>query len=207
MASMPTRELDPDAWPRRDHFRLFQALDHPYFTVTVELDLTSWLAETRAAGRPFFASLVHKLTAIANDLEPFRVRVRNERVVVHDHLDPSFTVPWRGDLFNFCTVPWESNLDKFLAHCLPAIEAAQNADHLLLDPAVPDDKLYLSCLPWFSFTSMTHAVGQGDTIPRLAWSRTVEREGRTFLPLNFQLHHGLLDGLHVAWFLERFALQ
>jgi chloramphenicol O-acetyltransferase type A len=204
MASVPYHELDPEAWPRRDHFRLFQALANPYWSVTVELDLTAWLAANRAAGRPFFPALVHRFTAVANQLEPFRVRVRHDRLVVHDHLDPSFTVPWRGDLFNFCTLPFEPDVDAFLARCLPAIEAAQTADRLLLDPTVPDGLIYLSCLPWYAFSSMTHAVGTGDTIPRLSWSRTLERDGRTWLPLNFQLHHGLLDGIHVARFLEAF---
>jgi chloramphenicol O-acetyltransferase type A len=203
MGSMPYRVLDQDAWPRRDHFRLFQGLSNPYWSITVELDLAAWLARNREAGRPFFPALVHALTGVANQLEPFRVRVRGERVVVHDQVRASFTVPWRDDMFNFCDVDWEPDVDAFLARCLPAIEAARNADRLLLDPAVPDDVIYQSCLPWFGFSSMTHAVGTGDTIPRLSWGRL---QG-SILPLNFQLHHGLLDGVHVARFLEAFELQ
>ncbi|MDB5098336.1 MAG: chloramphenicol acetyltransferase [Cyanobacteria bacterium RYN_339] len=206
MASVPYTDLDLATWPRRDHMRLFQRLANPYFSVTVDLDITAWLAANRAAGRPFFPALVHRMTAVANGIEAFRTRIRGERVVLHDRIDPSFTVPWRGDMFNFCTVDFEPDVDAFLARCLPAIAASESADGLILDPAVPDDKLYLSCLPCFPFSSMTHAVGTGDTIPRLAWGRATEREGRTWLAVNFQLHHGLLDGVHVARFLESFGM-
>jgi chloramphenicol O-acetyltransferase len=205
MASV--QHIDLETWPRRDHFRLFQALENPHFSVTTELDITDWLAASKAAGRPFFPAMVHRLCAVANQLEPFRMRIRGEQVVVHDRIHASFTVPWRGDLFNFCDVAFEPDVDAFLARCVPAIAAAQAADHLLLDPTVPDDRLYLSCLPWFPLTSMTHAVGKGDSFPRLAWGRAQERDGRTVVAINFQVHHALVDGVHLARFLDMFALQ
>jgi chloramphenicol O-acetyltransferase type A len=66
--------------------------------------------------------------------------------------------------------------------------------------------LFLSCVPWFAFTGVTHAVDarSQDSIPRISWGRLVEREGRSILPMNFQLHHGLADGLHVAKFMAAF---
>jgi chloramphenicol O-acetyltransferase type A len=199
--------LDLDTWPRRDHFTLFRAVDFPYFSVTVEVDLTAWLATTRAAGRPVFPALVHELTAIANSLPPFRVRIRGEQVIQHDQLDCSFTVPWRDDLFNFCTVAFDPDVDVFLARCLPAIAASQAAECLTLDDAWRDDMVYLSCLPWFAFTSMTHAVDarSGDSFPRVAWGKMTEREGKTTVPMNFQVHHALLDGKHIAQFLALLA--
>lgn len=197
-------EVDLETWARRDHYKLYRALDFPYFSVTVALDVTAWHAAITAAGLPFYPTLVHRVTAVANGLEAFRLRIRGERVVLHERLHPSFTVPWREDLFNFCTVPFEPDLDAFLARCEPAIAATKAADHLLLDEPGRDDMLFISCLPWLAFTGMTQVCDarSGDSFPRVVWGRLTQHGGRLSLPLNLQLHHALADGVHAARFVE-----
>jgi chloramphenicol O-acetyltransferase type A len=52
-----------------------------------------------------------------------------------------------------------------------------------------------------SFTGMVHPLfGSGDSIPRLAWGKFYEEGGRLQMPLNVQVHHALLDGVHVSRF-------
>jgi chloramphenicol O-acetyltransferase type A len=151
--------------------------------------------------------MVFHMTEAANAVEAFRLRIRGEGVGVHDRIHPSFPVPWCETLFNFCTLDFEPDAERFLARCQVAIAETQAASRLLLDEPQRDDMIFLSCVPWFSFTSATHPVDvrSGDSIPRISWGRTIERDGRTLMPVNLQLHHGLADGLHVAQFLE--ALQ
>jgi chloramphenicol O-acetyltransferase type A len=201
---MAWKEIDMATWPRRDHFKLYTGMDFPYFSLTVDVDLTAWLAARRAAGQPFFPSLVHHMTSVANQLENFRTRIRGDKVVLHDQLRPSFAVPWRGDCINFCTVDYEPELEAFLPKCEAAIAFTQAADHLLLDEPGKDELIFLGCLPWFSFTSMTHACNAraGDSFPRISWGKLLSRDGRDLVPVNFQLHHALADGLHVARFIE-----
>lgn len=198
------QQIDMATWARRDHFRLFKALDHPYFGVSLELDLGAWLGAIKQAGRPFYPALVHEVAVAANAVEAFRLRIRGEGVVLHDRVHPSFTVPWGEGLFNFCTVDFQPEAEAFLARALPAKAAAQAADRLLLDDAHRDDLLFLSCLPWFSFTGLTQvgdARGQ-DSYPRIAWGKLRESEGRSLLPMHVQVHHALADGWHVACFVE-----
>lgn len=206
---MSVHEIDFATWPRRDHFQLYQSLDFPYFSVTLDFDITEWHRSTREAGLPFFPAFVHAVTAVANELEAFRLRIRGERVVLHDRIHPSFTVPWRGELFNFCTVDFEPDLATFIARYHEAAAAASAADRLLLDEPQRDDMIFLTSAPWFAFTGLTHPVDRAgnDSFPRVAWGRLTERDGRVLLPLNFQMHHGLADGWHVARFLELLAAR
>lgn len=201
---MPHRTVDLETWPRREHYQLFKALDHPFFTVTVEVDLTDWLAAIRAAGLPFYPSLVHQVTAATNAVEALRTRMRGDTVVIHDRIDVSFTVPWREELFNFCTVAFDPDLTTFLANCEPAVARARTAPHLLLDEAHRDDMIYVSSAPWFAFTGLTQVgdAKSGDSFPRVAWGKLVERDGRSHVTMNIQLHHAVADGLHVARFLD-----
>ncbi|MFP5502236.1 MAG: CatA-like O-acetyltransferase, partial [Candidatus Sericytochromatia bacterium] len=128
-----------------------------------------------------------------------------ERVVLHDVVHLSFTVPWREELFNFCLVDFDAELETFLARAVPAMAAATNADRLLLDPPGQDDMVFISAVPWFAFTGASQPgdARSGDSFPRFVWGRVTSRDGRERLPLNVQLHHGLADGLHIGRFLER----
>ena len=64
-----------------------------------------------------------------------------------------------------------------------------------------DDWIYLTCVPWLSFTGLTHPTnGRDDCIPRIAWGK-VERHGETWrMPVAIQVHHALVDGRHIGQF-------
>jgi chloramphenicol O-acetyltransferase type A len=40
-------------------------------------------------------------------------------------------------------------------------------------------------------------------VPRIAWGRFEEREGKLVMPLNVQAHHALIDGVHLAKFFRK----
>ncbi len=50
-----------------------------------------------------------------------------------------------------------------------------------------------------SFTSMMHPthLHPVDSVPRIAWGKFGETERRE-MPLSVQVHHGLMDGIHVG---------
>jgi chloramphenicol O-acetyltransferase type A len=39
-------------------------------------------------------------------------------------------------------------------------------------------------------------------VPRIAWGKFVTEGDRVIMPLNVQVHHGLIDGLHAGRFYE-----
>lgn len=197
--------LDFETWERRDHFRLYNAMEYPYFGITVDLDVTGLMGSLKAMELPVYPTLIHAVTRVASEIPEFRTRVRGEQVVLHDRLTPSFTVPWRGDLFNFCTLEFDPDRERFVRACKEAMALAQDADALILDAPERDDLIFMTCFPWRGFSGMTHPVNPrgGDAFPRFAWGKVTPREGREFLPFNLQLHHGLADGAHAARFLER----
>ncbi len=197
--------IDLETWERREHFRLFNAMEYPYFGLSVDLDVTGLLADLKAADLPVYPTLIHAVTGAANEIPEFRTRVRDDQVILHERVSPSFTVPWRGDLFNFCTVPYEADRDRFIRDCQKAMFRSENAEALILDDSDRDDLIFLTCFPWRAFTGVTHPVNPrgNDYFPRFAWGKIAEREGREFLPFNLQLHHGLADGVHAARFLSR----
>lgn len=197
--------IDLDTWNRRDHFRLYDAMEYPYLGVTVDVEVTGLLTSLKESEVPVYPALIHAVATAANEIEAFRLRIRQNQVVRHERVHPSFTVPWRDELFNFVTTRYLSDRARFLPECMAAIAAAERSESLLLDEPGRDDMVFMTCLPWLAFSSVTHPVSprNKDSIPRFAWGKIIRKEGREVLPFNLQLHHGLADGVHVARFLAR----
>ena len=63
-----------------------------------------------------------------------------------------------------------------------------------------------SVLPWFDFTSISHArdFSHPDSAPRITFGKITEAEGRRTMPVSIHAHHALADGLHVAQLVEKF---
>ena len=60
-----------------------------------------------------------------------------------------------------------------------------------------------TCLrKWVSFTSFMHALDLAsvDSVPRFAWGKFFEEGALLKMPLSVQVHHALMDGIHVGRF-------
>jgi chloramphenicol O-acetyltransferase type A len=69
-----------------------------------------------------------------------------------------------------------------------------------------DDLLFVSCVPWIHFTSISHPIqsDKTDSIPRISWGKFSLTGDQVSLPISVQLHHGLADGFHVGLFFKKF---
>ena len=197
------RAIDLHGWPRREAFELFRSFDFPYLSLTAEVDVTR-LRHAERNGRPSFTiELVHAIARAANAVAPFRQRIRGEGVVEHTVVHPSITILAENDQFRFCTLPFSDDADAFASLSSAQIEEARRTGSIFLEPD-RDDFLFMTAIPWVSFTGFVHPVplDPPDSVPRFAWGRFRERDGRVVLPLNVQAHHALVDGIHVGRFYE-----
>lgn len=129
------------------------------------------------------------------------------RPLLHERVNPSFTEPRAdGELFKCVGVEWCEDLGEFLRRCGEA--SARQGDRFLLDSEeARDDYLYLSCLPWVDFTSVSQAgsFDRDDAVPHITWGKYAREGGRVTMPLSVTAHHAFCDGIHVGRFFD--ALQ
>ena len=66
--------------------------------------------------------------------------------------------------------------------------------------------MYFTALPWLHFTSFSHARrwGQEDAIPRFAFGRADADGARLWMPFSVEVHHALMDGVHVGRYVQDF---
>jgi chloramphenicol O-acetyltransferase type A len=198
------RYLDIRNWARRDVFEFFRAFDKPYFNICTRLDVTNLIALLRE--RPQISvSLAYHYFALraANEIEPFRYRIREGKVVVHDTINGGTTVLLPNETFTLAYFDYEANFRKFIDQAERAV-----SDVLLGDggfkPDPRDDRIHFTTLPWVSFTSFSHARnwGREDSVPKIAFGKFIKEDGRTLLPFSVEVHHALMDGLHVGRYLS-----
>ena len=72
-------------------------------------------------------------------------------------------------------------------------------------PLDGDDRIHFTVLPWVSFTSFAHARNKtrAVSVPKIAFGKFIRQNERTFLPISVEVHHAMMDGLHVGRFMNR----
>ena len=79
--------VDLKTWKRREHYELFGKYEHPFFGVTVEVDVTrAWNRCRKPGGPPFFLASLFLMLRAANETEAFRLRLRRRGVWLHDRV-------------------------------------------------------------------------------------------------------------------------
>lgn len=191
---------------RRKHFEFFRQMNHPHFSVTANVDITRMAHELKAKDLPFMATVVWLVTRTANAIEQYRWRIRGEKVVEHDVVHPSFAIDTEvSDVFSFCEVQYSEDYKAFLDVALATIETTRR-NPVFEDEPGRDDYLFLSSLPWVSFTAITHAMNYHphDSVPRITWGRFFRQGNQVLMPLSVQAHHALVDGRQMGAFFEMF---
>jgi chloramphenicol O-acetyltransferase type A len=197
--------LDTEAWSRRHLFRLFKDYDDPFVNVCADVDVTPLLAFARGRGLSLFVTYHFLSTKTANELEPFRYRLRGERVLVHERVDAGAIVLLADDSFTFVYFDFEGEFRNFHERARAAVEQARLEPPPLNARADRDDLIYHSVIPWVSFTSISHARDsrRQSGIPKITFGKYREAGGRVLMPVSVEVHHALMDGLHVGRFFER----
>lgn len=202
---MTGHPLDLDAWPRRQQFDFFRTYDIPFFNLCAEVEVTAMRAFCRAHGISFTLAAWYTCLSTANAVEPFRYRLRGDGVWVHDRIDVGTTILRRDETFGFCYFDHADTFSAFRAGAEAALAAFHSGAPGLVTRDDRDDLLHGSTIPWVRFTSVSHArrFNRTDSIPKLAFGRFIERGPQSAMPVSVEVHHALMDGLHVGRFFEQ----
>ena len=191
--------IDLSTWLRRKHFEVFSAFDYLHINVCANVEITALRAFVKQRSLSLNITLIYLFARVANAIPEFRYRIREGQVVEHEVVHPSSTIMTEGDLFSFCTIPYVANYATFAAQATVVIEQMQQQPRLEDEPG-KDDLLFMTSLPWVSFTALQHPIHMHpvDSVPRISWGKFFAEGEALKMPLSVQVHHGLLDGVHLG---------
>jgi chloramphenicol O-acetyltransferase type A len=198
------RSIDMQTWSRRQHFNLYNSFNHPHFNMCANVDLTQFLPYLKQNGISFNAAFVYLVSRTANEVPEFRYRIHGDVVIEHEIVHPSTTVLVSEEVFSFLSLTHVDDFHAFLAEYSEKM-AYVKTHPTLEDASKDDDMLFMTAIPWVSFTSFMHPINMHpcDTIPRFAWGKYFMEGERVRMPLSVQGHHAVMDGLHMARFYEK----
>lgn len=207
---MQDRDIPLEAWPRRAALDHFRRMAQPAFSVTVPVDVTGLRERAARHGATPWLAYHHAALEAANGIEALHQTLTNGGQGVREFaaIHASTTVLRDDGSFGFLTLPRDPSLAAFAARAKPGIERVRRASGSLFAGDEPGDVreetlVHMTALPWLAFTAFTHARGQGDDRPKVAFGRFTERDGRLLMPVAVDVHHALCDGVHVGRFFER----
>lgn len=189
-------------WPRKEIFDFFSPMSQPFFSVTFRQDVTKLYRFAKENGISFYYALTYLCTRAVNQVNAFRYLIKDGQLYLSDGRSPSFTDLHPGcEQFHIVTMPCEGDIVSFSR----AAREKSRAQTTFIDmTAETDDLIYISCLPWVELTALTNErdFDKDDSIPRLAWGKYVEENGRKTVHMSMELNHRFVDGIHVGKFHE-----
>lgn len=149
--------IDMEAWPRRSHFEWLKNFDMPHFNMCANMDITAFRTAVKESGVSFTVAVVYLIARVANDVPEFRQRIRGDAVVEHETVHPSTTYIVEGDTFSFVHMSYDEDFSVFADRAARQIEVVRENPNIEYDPGL-DDRLYLTSIPWVSFTGFIHLL-------------------------------------------------
>ena len=196
--------IDLNTWKRSEYLQHYLTNLRTVVSMTVDIDITNLLQQSKAHGRRFFPTFLFVVTKIVNSHEEFRMSYdENGQVGIWDVVYPSYIL-FHQQEENFTRVftAWTNDFNQFYHNVTHDLEAYQSFQGFSIE-GVPPNTFDVSCLPWTRYRSFDiHVFDEGTYLaPVITWGKFEEDStGRIILPLSMQIHHAAADGFHICRF-------
>lgn len=198
------QKIDLETWERRASFDFFKSFTEPYHGVCLRADCTETYNYAKDHRLSVFLSLLHRSLVAAHEVENFKTRLVGGTVWSYELINGGSAVGRENGTIGLGHYQFRPQIDEFVREAAIEVDRVRQRDDIERYPEA--NLIRYSVLPWFDFTSISHArdFSHEDSAPRITFGKITEADGRRTMPVSIHVHHALADGLHVAQFVERF---
>ncbi len=204
------KQLDINTWARKEHFDFYNEFSDPYFNVCVRINVKPVFEYAKRSKTSFYQCYLFAAMKAVNGYQPMRLRIKDECVFDVPNIELSTVQIAPDDSFRIAYLPFSDSLSEYSELCDAAFESALSQNFFSTQFVENEGRIncvYVSVLPWLDFSSFSHASHHGvnDGIPKLVFGKYDADTGT--MPLSIEVHHALMDGLHVARFVDELQTQ
>ena len=198
--------IDLADWPRKQQFEFYQNFSQPYFSVGCDIDAKRLRQYCREQQISFFAATMFLMLKAANQSESFRYRLVDGEVRLYDDIAVSAVMLAKDNNMRFTHIPFYADFAEFNCSMLQVKQKALSQPFFSANFANDMQAIatiHSSTLPWIKLKSFNHAthLAEGNYgIPKIVFGQYDEQDGH--LPVVIDVHHALMDGFHVAQYVE-----
>ena len=204
------KKIDLSSWKRKEHFEFFSKMDSPIFGIVTEVDCDECYKNSKENGISFFASYLHKSMIAVNSVEELKYRIVDNEIIAFEKIHAGITIAREDETFGFGFVNFSQDFETFNAELNNEILEVKNCSGLRLNnDDIKKDLIRHSTIPWNSFSGLLHPTNfdRKESVPKITFGKFAVRDGKRMLPISIEAHHGLVDGLHIAKYLNEFQKQ
>lgn len=195
------RIINEATWERAMHCMVFRNSVEPAFCVTFEADVTELKKYVKDNNISFTLAMVYAVCRCANQIEAFRYRFVDGKIVLFDNIDTAFTyLNKKTNLFKVVSVPMMGDLKEY---CINAKKIADEQEEYFMG-SLGNDVFQCSPMPWVTYTHISHTnSGKKDNAtPLFDWGKYYVKDGRIMMPISVQAHHSFVDGIHIGEYVD-----
>jgi chloramphenicol O-acetyltransferase type A len=198
------QKINLETWERRASFHFFKSFTEPYHGVCLRVDCTATYHYAKEHRLSVFLSLLHRSLVAAHQVENFKTRIVGGAVWSYEQINAGSAVGRENGTIGLGHYQFRPQIDEFVQEAAIELDRVRQRDDIERYPEA--NLIRYSVLPWFDFTSISHArdFSHEDSAPRITFGKISEAGGRFTMPVSIHVHHALADGLHVAQFVEKF---
>lgn len=196
--------IDPNTWNRVSVYKWFSTFSNPCYGMDYKLDITNLYRYTKETKTSFFINFLFVLVKSLNSIDEMRLRIVDNEIRLYDTINPSFLVATNDETFESAAFKMINDYTMFYNKAKEVIDEIKERKATIKEynDSSLYNEYYTTCIPWLYFESFKHAIPDSNTnslsVPRIAWSKYIEENGKVYLRLNITVSHVLVDGFHLA---------
>jgi chloramphenicol O-acetyltransferase type A len=199
---MNYKKIELSTWKRLPQYEFFKTFEQPFFNVTANIEVTKLYDYCKENDLPYFYTVLHTLLKTIQSIPEFKYRIHKGEVLEYNTINTGVTILQEDQNFIYGTLDYYQNLDNFIDKSQAAIKIQKKEKGFV--PHTEPNVVYVSSLPWISFTGFQHAhkLKVEDSIPRFVFGKYFKEGEQLKMPLSVEVHHALADGFHVGQLFE-----
>ena len=197
-------QISQDSWERGPLYELFSTFSEPFHGVCLRVDCTETFRFAKDSRISIFLALIHRSLTAAHQVENFMTRIVDNAVWKYTTIHGGSAVGRPNGTIGFGHYIYQQKLAAFAYDASLELQRVKSRNDL--ERYAGQDLIRFSTLPWFDFTSVSHArnLATQDSAPKITFGKITEDGGHCTMPISIHVHHALVDGIHVAHFVEQF---
>lgn len=195
------QKIDIATYKRRGMLDAFKDRDIPFFSTTSHVDITNLKKFIDSHKSGFFLAISFLITKSVNLIPELRHRIIDGELFEFSRVDPGYTVLLDDETFSFCDSNYVDSFKEYSELSAAKIKEVKDCpDHGFEEK---HHMFFITNIPWFSFTSIVHPYDKKyGYIPVIAIGKYFKAGDKLLVPIGIQVHHGLVDGIHVGKFYQ-----
>jgi len=198
--------INIETWKRKNQYNFFKEYDNPYFNICTELDISACFDFTNQHSISFFIASLFASNKAVNLVEELKYRIRKEEVVLHEIVHAGSTIIKNDETFGFCYFNYLESYKQFNENAKKSLNDFKLRENNFDPQDNRDNLIHYSILPWISFSSISHARNwkTNNSVPIITMGKYTKKGGKLMMPVSIEVHHSLVDGLHVSKYFNHF---